>query len=73
MPSIEFFNEDLKKININKKIKIRLMKKERQTRYSLYLDIVQNGRREREYLGHFLLCLPNSARQDKETLNLYFI
>lgn len=68
MAGIEYFNKELKKINTNKKIKIRTMKKAKQTRYSLYLDVVIHNRREREYLGHFLLCEKYSLRQDKQTL-----
>jgi integrase len=68
MPDINFFKAELNKINTNKKIKIRLMKSAKQTRYSIYLDFINNNTRKTEYLKLFLNCTIQLSTQDKQTL-----
>ena len=68
MADIEYFKGEINKINTNKKIKLRIMKSKTHSRYSLYLDIYLNRVRQTEYLNQYLVCEPNTAKQDKQTL-----
>ncbi|GAB1370220.1 site-specific integrase [Candidatus Kapaibacterium sp.] len=68
MVNFENLSNELKKINTNKKIKIRGKYGEKQQRMSLYLDHFVNNKRTYEFLGIYLLGTPQSKTQDKISL-----
>lgn len=70
MEYLDYLNNELKKININKKIKIRAKQGDRQQRMSLYLDIFLNKKRKYEFIGIYLLGTAQSKAQDKMNMKL---
>ena len=62
--------EDLKALNLNKKIKSRAKKGEHQNRWSLFLDFYNNGKHEFTFPKIYIVGIPKTRIDDKMQLKL---
>ena len=64
---LDILKNDLKKVNVRKKIKIR-MRKKNTNRYSLYLDLWKDNKRTYEYLNRYVEGSRESILSDDEAI-----
>ncbi len=60
--------DDIKAANSNSRIKIRVKKNYKQIRFSIYFDVVSNGKRSYSFPKLYITGLPRTKKVDKEQL-----